>query len=184
LPVAITSEAGPLDAMAVAKIHVLYHNEDSTGKIFPSEYNVAILPSDVQPFLPTDTVISIPFQSVSGRFYQIDVWTVGISGHDTLAATPLSWAWTAKAKGGAFQVAAAVGTRSASQPVRIRMGSEILRLEGYTEPFLRLIDATGALQTLATRSAPNGCSVSTRTLRPGIWFARLGGATQRILITP
>ena len=184
LPVAITSEAGHLDAVAVAKIHVLYHNEDSTGKIFPTEYNVVIQPSDVQPFLPTDTILSIPFQSVSGRFYQIDVWTVGISGHDTLAATPLSWAWTSKANGGTFQVSTAMETRAPTPSVRIRMGNGILQLEGYAEPSLRLIEASGAIQSLATRPLPNGCSVSTRTLRPGIWFARLGGETQRILITP
>jgi hypothetical protein len=184
LPVAISSEAGHLDAVAVAKIHVLYHNEDSTGKIFPTEYNVVIQPSDVQPFLPTDTILSIPFQSVSGRFYQIDVWTVGISGHDTLAATPLSWAWTSKAKGGTFQVSTAMETRAPSPSVRIRMGNEILQLEGYAEPSLRLIDATGTPRTLATHPEGSGSSVSTRELRPGIWFARLGGETRRILITP
>jgi hypothetical protein len=184
LPVSISSEAGHLDAMAVAKIQVLYHNEDSTGKIFPVEYSVAILPSDVQPFLPTDTVITIPWKAGSYGFNQIDVWTVGISGGDTLAATPMSWAWTGKAKGGTFQVPAAVGTRTSSQPVRIQVGSGFLRLQGYAGATLRLIDATGAVQTLATRPDQSGCSVSTREMRPGIWFAPLPGGTQRILIAP
>lgn len=184
LPVSIASEAGSLDALAVARIRILYRAEDSTGKIFPSESSVAILPSDVQPFLPTDTVISIPWKTGSSGFHQIDVWVVGISGGDTLAATPVSWAWTARAKGGAFQIPAGIETRRASPAVRVLVGSGLLRLQGYTEPSLRLTDATGATQTLATRPDPEGRTLSTRGLHAGIWFAHLPGGAKRIFISP
>lgn len=184
LPVSITSEAGRLDAMAVAKIQVFDRSVDSLGVIFARESKVAIQPSDVQTILPTDTVISIPWKNNSSAYYQIDLWAVGISGGDTLAATPVSWVWTPKAKGGAFQLTTGVDARRAPPTVRVLAGSGLLRLQGYTETSLRLTDATGATKTLATRFDQDGRSISTRGLRPGIWFAHLPGGTQRVFVSP
>ncbi|MEN9309001.1 MAG: hypothetical protein RL173_2933 [Fibrobacterota bacterium] len=187
LPVAIASETtAKLDAMVVRKIRIFHRSEDSLGRLFPVESELKVSPSSLQPFQVTDTVISIPLQVGFDRIYQIELWTVGVSGSDTLAATPMSWAWTMKASSGTFHIPASIpnGKSASSTPVILRQMAGRLRLTGYFGPTLKLIDATGAAKTLSTQSEQNGRSISIRDLHSGIWFANLPTGTRSILISP
>jgi len=186
LPVSISSET-KLDGMAVRRIQVTYRDLDDDGKCFIPEYAANVKLSAVQPFQPTDTVISIAMSPSSNVVYQVDLWPVGISGSDTVAATPVVWTWTSVAKAGSFQPPA-TGISVAKKPVRIRFlsGSDrkMLLIQGFDEEFLTLADAAGRHRQVATQVVPGGRTAQLRGIPAGIWFVRLPEGSQRLLIAP
>jgi len=184
LPVSISTEGVKVDAMAVRRIQVTFRGLDSAGSCFIPENGAGVDdPRKVPSFLPTDTVISIPILYLNNYVYQIDLWPVGISGRDTIAATPLAWVWIPGMNGGSFKVPT-TGVAASLRP-RISLTADgTLLIRGDAREVLILSDAAGRMVSVATSSVPGGRTASLRSLRPGVWFARLPGGAQRLLITP
>lgn len=186
LPVSISSET-KLDGMAARRIQVTYRDLDADGKCFIPEYAANVKLSAVQPFRPTDTVISIAMSPSTNVVYQVDLWPVGISGSDTVAATPVVWIWTSIANAGSFQPPV-TGLSTVKKPVKLRFlsGSDrkTLLIQGSDEEFLTLADAAGRRRQIATQVVPGGRTAQLKGIPSGIWFVRLPEGSQRLLIAP
>lgn len=187
LPVSITAENAKLDGMAVRRVQVSTRGQDQAGYCFIAETVKDVNLSSIQPFRPTDTVISIAMSPDMSDVYQIDLWPVGVSGSDTLAGTPVSWAWTYGANAGTFRTPT-TGVARAKTPVRIRLvsgpGGKSLLIQGYDGEFLALVDAMGRTHRVTTQAAPQGRTAQLEGIHSGIWFARLPNGSQRLLIAP
>ena len=124
--------------------------------------------------LPGETFLALDFSpTATDSVYQFDVWFAGIAGSDTLAATPMSWAWSPKMTATPVGLEdPSVGTRPVAPRLLLRQGRRLLAWRGR-ETRLRFLTADGREATLPARCASELCTVDLEALPRGVWWPRL-----------
>jgi hypothetical protein len=126
----------------------------------------------------TDSVVHLPFAGPgSDSIVQVDLWMAGISGSDTLAATPMSWAWSANAGGRSFTVgnAARISSQERLKPILVR-DQLVLPVSNRAAPTsIMLLDAKGTRIRIRTYLDGNTLVAKLSGVPRGIWFTFIPG---------
>lgn len=176
LPLVFHSESGPIDRMVVVRSEIrsfFVGSGSSSSPAFMSEKVIDSL-THGSSINPSAALLEIPFQpSASDTLVQIDLWFAGISGSDTLDATPMSWVW---AKGMTATPAIPVGISNGVRPLtRYDVASSILQWHGHSE-HLDLISPSGRRLRLPASCSQQSCRANLSTLPSGVWTPVLPGA--------
>jgi len=175
LPLVFHSETGPIDRMVVVRseIRALSVGTGASSPSFMSEKVIDSI-SHGSSVNPSETMLEIPFQpAASETLVQIDLWFAGISGSDTLDATPMSWVW---AKGMNATPAIPVGIgNSRRTALHYDVASSILQWHGLSE-HVDLISPSGRRRRLPASCSQLACRANLSSLPSGVWTPVLPGA--------
>lgn len=127
LPISWYSEGPRIDKLVVRRIRGVGRPLSIRGTVLYMTREVNQTLGAVPDVLPGDTVVHVAFTpTANDSLFQFDVWLAGVSGSDTIPATPMSWTWSKSAGGHSFTV----GLRrrgSASGTLRIRRAGGVWR---------------------------------------------------------
>jgi hypothetical protein len=128
----------------------------------------------------SDSVIGIPVAlSSTDSLVQVDLWMVGIAGPDTVAATPMSWAWSNLAAGRTFTLPTSI-TRRNGAVVHVHGVPGGLVLVGPAPiqiDQVSIVNAAGTTWRVHGQRIGDGSRLEVLGLPRGIWHVRYQGAT-------
>jgi hypothetical protein len=179
LPVSWFSEGAAVQRLSVARARatrrqIVINSSDVLSFNIEPMISIGAIP-DVN---AGDSVIKIPFTpNATDSIYQFDLWLVGISGTDTLAATPMSWVWSPRAASGhSFTVNTSTRTFEAATSIR-RVGRHTwLRWTGAAATKVTMTDLRGRTVRLTVHALGTTNEADLSACPKGIWLPDLPGA--------
>ena len=180
LPISWYSEGPQIDKLVMRRIRVVGRPISITGTVLYMARDVNQTVGTVSDLLPGDTALRVAFTpSSNDSLFQFDVWLAGVSGTDTIPATPMSWAWSKSAGGHSFTVGLShpgttVGTSLKIRRVGNHLWATWPSASGAT---LELQDPRGRTVRFEGRMQGGVREVDLIGLSRGIWLPRVQGAT-------
>lgn len=173
LPLEFHSVGGPVSHLVVVR------GEIRARSIEVSPSNVVHSNERVLDSLPKGSVeagggfLEMSLPASKDSIFQFDLWFAGISGGDTLDATPLSWSWATRM---AETQTVSVARWEASRPLpRFHAGSGVLSWEGRRSS-VELVSVSGRRHSLPADCVMDACSADLSSLPAGVWTPLLPGA--------